>query len=131
MKAIIQERGASFHSICIVAVHNAKKPNRHGLLTIFIYSFMYMYINQIYFTPFYLENYVHSHFITICGISCHSCNDISLEEGLSALAKSYQNGENSTADNSTMTDHNGKVSIHLESSWLRLSNYIGVYRVVL
>jgi hypothetical protein len=45
--------------------------------------------------------------------------------------KTYQNGENSTADISTITDPNGKVSIHLGSSWLRLSNYIRVYRVVL
>jgi hypothetical protein len=46
-----------------------------------------MYIDQINFTPFYLENYVKSHFITIWGFSCHLKNDISLEEGLSALAK--------------------------------------------
>jgi hypothetical protein len=45
--------------------------------------------------------------------------------------KTYQNGENSTAANSTMTDHNGKVSMHLGSSLLKLSNYIGVYRVIL
>jgi hypothetical protein len=45
--------------------------------------------------------------------------------------KTYQNGKNSMADNSTMTDRNGKVSIHLGSSWLKLSNYIGVYRVIL
>jgi hypothetical protein len=45
--------------------------------------------------------------------------------------KTYQNGENSTAANSTMTDPNRKVSIHLGSSWLKLSNYIGVYRVIL
>jgi hypothetical protein len=45
--------------------------------------------------------------------------------------KSYQNGENSTADNSTMTDTNGKVSIHLGSLWLKLSNVKGVYRVIL
>jgi hypothetical protein len=44
--------------------------------------------------------------------------------------KTYQNGKNSMANNSTMTDHNGKVSIHLGSSWLKLSNYIGVYRVI-
>jgi hypothetical protein len=44
--------------------------------------------------------------------------------------KTYQNGENSMADNSTMTNPNGKVSIHLGSSWLKLSNYIGVYRVI-
>jgi hypothetical protein len=44
--------------------------------------------------------------------------------------KTYQNWENSMADNSTMTDNNGKVSIHLGSSWLKLSNYVGVYRVI-
>jgi hypothetical protein len=44
--------------------------------------------------------------------------------------KTYQNGDNSTADNSAMTDPNGKVSIHLGSSWLKLSYYIGVYRVI-
>jgi hypothetical protein len=32
--------------------------------------------------------------------------------------KTYQNGENSMADNSTMTEARGKVSIHLGSSWL-------------
>ena len=64
-----------------------KDSNSHGLMTILIYSFMYMYINQINFTPYYLENYVESRFITVCGISCHLCNDISLEEGLSALMK--------------------------------------------
>jgi hypothetical protein len=47
------------------------------------------------------------------------------------LPKTYQIGKNSMADNSTMTDHNGKVSIHLGSSWLKLSNYIGVCRVIL
>jgi hypothetical protein len=45
--------------------------------------------------------------------------------------KTYQNGENSMAENSTMKDPNGKVSIHLGSSWLKLSYYIGVYRVIL
>jgi hypothetical protein len=30
-------------------------------------------------------------------------------------------------DNPTMTDPNGKVSIYLGSSWLQLSNDIGVY----
>jgi hypothetical protein len=64
-----------------------KDSTSHGLMTKFIYSFMNMYINQIYFTPFYLENYVKSLFITISGRSCHLCNDISLEEGLSALMK--------------------------------------------
>jgi hypothetical protein len=44
--------------------------------------------------------------------------------------KTYQNGKNSMADSSTMTDSNGKVSIHLGSSWLKLSRYIGVYRVI-
>jgi hypothetical protein len=44
--------------------------------------------------------------------------------------KTYQNVKNSTADNSTMTDPKGKVSIHLGSSWLKLANYIGVYNGV-
>jgi hypothetical protein len=44
-------------------------------------------------------------------------DDISREESLPFSPKTYQNGENSpTADNSTMTDLNGKVSIHLGSS---------------
>jgi hypothetical protein len=65
-----------------------KDSNSHGSMAIFIYSFINMYINQINFTRFYLKrNYVKSRFITICMISCHLCNDISLEEGLSALAK--------------------------------------------
>jgi hypothetical protein len=47
------------------------------------------------------------------------------------LPKTYQNGENSMADDSTMTDPYGKVSIHLGCSWLKLSNYLGIYRVIL
>jgi hypothetical protein len=45
--------------------------------------------------------------------------------------KTYQNGKNLTADNSTMIDRNRKVSIHLGSSWLKLSNYIGDNMVIL
>jgi hypothetical protein len=110
-----------FHCCCPPC---RKDSNSHGAMTIFIYSFMDMYINQINFTPFYLKNHVKSCLITIRRISCYLCNDISLEEGLSALAKTYQNGKNLMADNSTMTDRNGKVSIHLGSSWLKLSNYV-------
>jgi hypothetical protein len=64
-----------------------KDSTSHGLMTIFIYSFMNMNINQINFTPFYLENNVKSRFITAKRIGCHLANDISLEEGLSTLAK--------------------------------------------
>jgi hypothetical protein len=43
--------------------------------------------------------------------------------------KSSQNGENSTAHNSRLlSDPDGKVSIYLGSTWLKLSNDIGVYR---
>jgi hypothetical protein len=41
--------------------------------------------------------------------------------------KSCQNGKNSTADNLTITDPNGKVRIYSGSSWLELSYHIGVY----
>jgi hypothetical protein len=43
--------------------------------------------------------------------------------------KSAQNGENSMADNLTMTDPNGKVRIYSGSSWLKHSYHIGVYMV--
>ena len=64
-----------------------KDSTSHGSMTIFIYSFMDIYINQINITPFYLKNNIKSRFITIKRIGCHLGNDISLEEGLSTLAE--------------------------------------------
>jgi hypothetical protein len=90
-----------------------------------------MYINQINFTPFYLENNVKSRLLPFAGFVVIYVMTFLWKKACLLSPKTNQNGKNSTADNSTMTDPNGKVSINLGSSWLKLSSYIGVYRVIL
>jgi hypothetical protein len=69
---------------------------------------MYTYIVQFISTPFSIKYFSNTVFVVT----------FLWKKASPFLPKTYQNGKNSTADNPTMTDPNGKVSIHLGSSWL-------------
>jgi hypothetical protein len=72
------------------------------------YTKMYTYIIQFIFAPFLFKYFVKSRWE----------KTLLWKKASPFSPKTYQNGENSTAANSTMTDPNGKVSIYLGSSWL-------------
>jgi hypothetical protein len=80
---------------------------------------MYIYIIQFFFAPFFLK----------CLSKAVYEMKFLWKKASPFSPKSSQNGENSTADNLTMTDRNGKVRIYSRSSWLKLSYHIGVYTV--
>jgi hypothetical protein len=98
--------------VCVVFLYGKKRE-------VCTYTKMNTYIIQFIFAPFLIKYFVKSH-----------CKKTLLwKKALPFLLKSYQNGENLTADKSTMSDPNGKVSIHLGSSWLKVSNDIGLHMV--
>jgi hypothetical protein len=69
---------------------------------------MYTYIIQFFFTPFFFK----------CLSKAVYEMKFSWKKASPFSPKSSQNGENSMADNLTMTDHNGNVRIYSGSSWL-------------